>query len=243
MIEASTAELDFGPESGRGRFASWCIILGFTLIWIITSIAGVLVFFILGTILGMSFEVSLWFSTLVTYAVVIPITLLFLHYDGDLSSIRRMLRLETPKKAALLLAGIPLIVTIMDFILNLIYGLAYIGVFGEPSPPDIGVTWESSNLSIVLVLLSTVIIGPVAEELMFRGYVLDSIRKMHGDVLGIILSALLFGMIHFFDPYTVGMATLGGVLYGYIRVKTGSLWPSVVSHMIWNAMAMVVTYL
>jgi len=39
------------------------------------------------------------------------------------------------------------------------------------------------------------------------------------------------------------MATLGGVLYGYIRVKTGSLWPSVVSHMIWNAMAMVVTYL
>ena len=78
---------------------------------------------------------------------------------------------------------------------------------------------------------------------MFRGYVLDSIRKMHGDVLGIILSALLFGMIHFFDPYTVGMATVGGVLYGYIRVKTGSLWPSVVSHMIWNAMAMVVTYL
>ncbi len=199
-------------------------------------------FFILGTILGMSFEVSLWFSALVTYAVVIPITLLFLHYDGDLSSIRRMLRLETPKKAALLLAGIPLIVTIMDLILNLIYGFAYIGAFGEPSPPDIGVTWESSTLSIVLVLLSTVIIGPIAEELMFRGYVLDSIRKIHGDVLGIILSALLFGMIHF-DPYTVGMATLGGVLYGYIRVKTGSLWPSVVSHMIWNAMAMVVTYL
>ena len=243
MIEASTADLDFGPGSGRGRFAAWCIILGFTLIWIIVSIAGVLVFFILGRIFGMSFEVSLWFSTLVTYAVVIPITLLFLHYDGDLSSIRRMLRLETPKKAALLLAGIPLIVTIMDFILNLIYGFAYIGAFGEPSLPDIGVTWESSNLSIVLVLLSTVIIGPVAEELMFRGYVLDSIRKMHGDVLGIILSALLFGMIHFFDPYTVGMATLGGVLYGYIRVKTGSLWPSVVSHMIWNAMAMVVTYL
>ena len=243
MIEASTAELDFGPGSGRGRFAAWCIILGFTLIWIIVSIAGVLVFFILGRIFGMSFEVSLWFSTLVTYAVVIPITLLFLHYDGDLSSIRRMLRLETPKKAALLLAGIPLIVTIMDFILNLIYGFAYIGAFGEPSPPDIGVTWESSTLSIVLVLLSTVIIGPIAEELMFRGYVLDSIRKIHGDVLGIILSALLFGMIHFFDPYTVGMATLGGVLYGYIRVKTGSLWPSVVSHMIWNAMAMVVTYL
>ena len=77
---------------------------------------------------------------------------------------------------------------------------------------------------------------------MFRGYILDSIRRMHGDVVAIVVSALLFGMVHL-DPYTVGMATLGGVIYGYIRVKTGSLWPSMASHMIWNTIAMFVTYL
>lgn len=239
-IETGSPENESGDE--RGKIAAWCIVLGFTIAWILVLIVVGLLIVIIGAMVGMSLEMAMEFAILVSYAVAIPITLLFLHYDGDLSGVRRMLGLEGPRRAALLLVGIPVVVTIVDLILVVIYGIVYIEVFGEPTPPDIGVTWDSSTLSIILILLSTVIAGPIAEELMFRGYILDSIRRMHGDVVAIVVSALLFGMVHL-DPYTVGMATLGGVIYGYIRVKTGSLWPSMASHMIWNTIAMFVTYL
>jgi len=58
----------------------------------------------------------------------------------------------------------------------------------------------------------------------------------------VIISSLFFGLIHL-DPYTIGMATIGGLIYGFIRIRTGSLWPSIIGHMMWNAVALVVTYL
>jgi len=65
---------------------------------------------------------------------------------------------------------------------------------------------------------------------------LDAIREIHGDTVAVLGSAGLFGLLHI-EPYVVGYAALGGVIYGFVRVKTGSLWPSIVSHMVWNFLA------
>ena len=51
----------------------------------------------------------------------------------------------------------------------------------------------------------------------------------------------MFGILHI-DPYVAGMAALGGIVYGWIRIETGSLWPSIISHMIWNGIFFYVTY-
>ena len=107
---------------------------------------------------------------------------------------------------------------------------------------DIGVDWGSGPIALGLVIISTVIIAPIAEELMFRGYVLDSIRKMHGERVAIVISSFIFGLVHI-EPYTAGMAAIGGLIYGFVRVRTESLWPSIIGHMMWNGVALVLTYL
>ena len=86
------------------------------------------------------------------------------------------------------------------------------------------------------------ILTPISEELLFRGYILDSINRIHGKWPAILLSSLLFGLVHF-DPYIIGMATIGGVIYGWIRIRAGSLIPGIVAHAMWNTMALIVTYL
>ena len=154
-----------------------------------------------------------------------------------------MLTIDSTKSGLILLVGIPILVTVIDLIMVIGYGIGYELAFGVPEvETDIGVDWGSGPVALGMAVASTVIIAPIAEELMFRGYVLDSIRKMHGDWVAVVISALIFGLVHF-EPYTIGLAAIGGLIYGYLRVRTGSLWPSIIGHMLWNGIALVVTYL
>ena len=105
-----------------------------------------------------------------------------------------------------------------------------------------GLTIGSSSSALILTFISICILTPISEELLFRGYILDSINRIHGKWPAILLSSLLFGLFHF-DPYIIGMAAIGGVIYGWIRIRTGSLIPGIVAHAMWNTMALIVTYL
>ena len=116
--------------------------------------------------------------------------------------------------------------------------MLYIMLLGDPYIPEIVYYVDDSEYDLIIALsfVSTVIAAPVVEELLFRGYVLDAIREIHGDTVAVLGSAGLFGLLHI-EPYIVGYAALGGVIYGLVRIKTGSLWPSIVSHMVWNFFA------
>ena len=182
-------------------------------------------------------------SISLAYLVGIPLILLFMYSDKQLPDLLSKFTIESGKQAMTLMLAIPVIISIVDFILVIGYGLVYEFAFGIPEVnTEIGVDWGSGPVALGLVITSTVINAPIAEELMFRGYLLDSIRKMHGDWIAIVISSLIFGLIHI-EPYTVGMAMIGGLIYGYVRIRTGSLWPSIIGHMIWNGIALVVTYL
>jgi membrane protease YdiL (CAAX protease family) len=121
----------------------------------------------------------------------------------------------------------------------------WFGIFGEPSiNTDMGTYWESSSIDIALLFLSVAIVTPIVEELMFRGYILDAINRKHSDWTAIIWSSILFGLLHFLGgSFYIGSALIGGIIYGWIRVRTGSLLPSIACHMMWNMLALIWTYL
>lgn len=78
----------------------------------------------------------------------------------------------------------------------------------------------------------SVILAPLVEEVLFRGAVLGCLRK-YGDWFAIIMSALMFGLYH----GNVGQfvfASLIGVILGYLRVRTGSLLPGILLHLLNN---------
>jgi membrane protease YdiL (CAAX protease family) len=62
---------------------------------------------------------------------------------------------------------------------------------------------------------------PVFEELMFRGLLLDWLRKRLADRKGIAVSAVLFAVMHVY-PIAMPYAFLAGLFLGWLRIRTGS---------------------
>ncbi|MCC7383363.1 MAG: CPBP family intramembrane metalloprotease [Deltaproteobacteria bacterium] len=73
------------------------------------------------------------------------------------------------------------------------------------------------------------VLGPVAEELFFRGYVQSRLVDRWGAWVGIGLSALLFALIHI-DPMLIVSAAGAGVILGLLFLRTGSVRVTIVAH-------------
>lgn len=79
-----------------------------------------------------------------------------------------------------------------------------------------------------LSLLLTGVLAPIFEELMFRGLILERLRR-YGDGFAVAASALLFGMVHgnlFQMPYACAV----GVVLGWVAVHSGRLWQCILLH-------------
>lgn len=85
-------------------------------------------------------------------------------------------------------------------------------------------------------ILLTVFIAPLFEELVFRGVVLNDIRRSFGSFTAIIASALLFSVIHL-NMAQILPAFLAGIVFGYVYVVSRSIWSVIILHMINNALA------
>ena len=224
-------------------WVSWLIIITFLIAWWLLTIVGTLALWFALYWAGLSDGLAFSISSLVIAIILIPLVLLYIYVDGSLDRIKEMLKFGSLKRVLILILAIPIVVTIIDLILNMIYAVVWIGIFGEPSTnTDLGTDWESSSIDIAFLFLSVVIVTPIAEELLFRGYILDSIKRMHGDWPAIIGSALLFALVHF-NLFGMVPIIMAGVIYGWLRIKTGSLLPSIACHMMWNLMALSLTYL
>ena len=237
--------IDYSSEGvSKSKITSWAVILSFLVSWMAVLFIGGLAIFILLMIAGVGEGPAFSIGSIVIGIILIPMTLLFIYVDGSLERTRELIRFGTLKRGLTVGLAVPVFAMIVDNILVLIYGVMFVAMFGEPSIPELpgSTSWESSRSALVLSFISICILTPIYEELLFRGYILDSINRIHGKWPAILLSSLLFGLVHL-DPYIIGMATIGGVIYGWIRIRTGSLIPGIVAHAMWNTMALIVTYL
>ena len=88
--------------------------------------------------------------------------------------------------------------------------------------------------------MMAVVAAPLLEEIMFRGIILDGYLKNYRPWQGILVSALLFGVIHGNLPQGIGAFVLG-VFYGWFYWKTNSILPVIFLHLINNAIAFFAT--
>ncbi len=101
---------------------------------------------------------------------------------------------------------------------------------------------DKAHIGMRVALLPVVVLaGPAVEELLFRGALLSVLRTRLGDGWAIALSALIFGTVHLPDLawlwYAVPNLVLVGLFCAWLRVRSGSLWPSFVAHAANNALA------
>jgi sodium transport system permease protein len=84
-----------------------------------------------------------------------------------------------------------------------------------------------------LVLLA--VLPALCEELAFRGFILSGLRHLGHKWWAIVLSAVFFGVAHGILQQSI-LATLLGVVLGYLAVQSGSLFPGIVFHMTHNGL-------
>ena len=89
-------------------------------------------------------------------------------------------------------------------------------------------------------VLASCVVVPVAEELLFRGIVLKRVALFAGETIGIIYSALLFGLIHVNLVQFIYAALLGALL-AVIVVKTKRISLAVLGHATANLIAILRT--
>ena len=98
-------------------------------------------------------------------------------------------------------------------------------------------------LSFALLALTAIVAAPLFEEMMFRGFLQPLVSRTLGPVLGILLTAVLFGGLHAseyeFAWQYVAAITIVGLALGILRAKTDSTLPGTVMHGCFNAVSVV----
>ena len=109
--------------------------------------------------------------------------------------------------------------------------------------PQSWITQMEQNSSMIvsgspaMQILCVGIIGPIAEEVLFRGLILGGLSKTCNKWLAIIASAIVFGVVHG-HPIGIIYATCLGILIGWIFCKTGSLLSVILFHIAYNLMSL-----
>ena len=86
------------------------------------------------------------------------------------------------------------------------------------------------------MMLTSIVLAPVLEEILFRGIVQDSLTEKLGPLRGILIGACVFGIVHII-PQQVINAFFVGIVLGFIYYRSGSLVPVILIHMINNAIS------
>lgn len=90
-----------------------------------------------------------------------------------------------------------------------------------------------------LGIVSMALLAPLVEEMMFRGAIQNYfMRTSSNPWIGIIVTALIFGIVHM-NPQQIVYATLLGVVFGWIYYRTRSLLPVITGHVLNNSIAVI----
>ncbi|WP_224388840.1 CPBP family intramembrane glutamic endopeptidase [Pseudonocardia sp. ICBG1293] len=108
---------------------------------------------------------------------------------------------------------------------------------GDGQAPD-GATAIPGVFALVLVLAATAVQAST-EELLFRGYLLGTVRTGFGSGVAVAFSSVVFGLCHSFNSgatvvYVATTVALGALL-GVISLGRGGLWAACSFHTVWNA--------
>ena len=99
------------------------------------------------------------------------------------------------------------------------------------------ITWNP-RVSMPDVLLRPIIIylvTAVPEEFLFRGLIQNLLARWLGVPLGLAIGSVIFGLSHLPDPRYAVLATIAGVAYGWVYLRTGKVTASAITHALVDA--------
>ena len=98
---------------------------------------------------------------------------------------------------------------------------------------------QAPHLGSLLLVLAAV--PAVCEELAFRGFILSGLRRIGHKWGAIVGSSLFFGAAHGLLQQSLSASAVG-VVIGYVAVQTGSLWPGMLFHAVYNSLSLMMVW-
>jgi membrane protease YdiL (CAAX protease family) len=137
---------------------------------------------------------------------------------------------------------LPLVAAAAAHVGVLVYALVLI-VLGAEAPRQEGLEELFQSRAVLpLAGVATLLAAPVAEEIFFRGFIFPGLLRPFGLVGAMAASGFLFGAFHVTGTDTVALVLpfgLIGMLFAWIYYRTGSLWPSIATHLLFNLVSFV----
>lgn len=91
---------------------------------------------------------------------------------------------------------------------------------------------QGGPLPFILSFIGGAVFTPFGEEILFRGVIANALNR-YGAFAGIVLSSIIFGLAHGANVVTLA-AIVVGILSAILFRATGSIWPCVVLHGVYN---------
>ncbi|SFM37237.1 CPBP family intramembrane glutamic endopeptidase [Halopseudomonas yangmingensis] len=191
--------------------------------------------------LGHASGSALWLLVDGLYATALMLTSLWLAYLLWPDSSRQILAGSRTSRQCWLLAilGAVLLVLLADPLANWLDTLLDLSAL----PSGGGDVWsllEQRGALLLLGIWLTVVWVPLAEELIFRGWLFQGLRHTRAGMwLALPASSLIFALLHsFYSPGGMLVIGLLGLGLGWLRWYSTSLWPCVLGHALYNALTL-----
>ncbi len=82
------------------------------------------------------------------------------------------------------------------------------------------------------------LVAPVVEELTYRGLGFAAVRDAFGGIAAIVVTAVAFGLAHGL-VVALPVLTIFGLILGWLRWRTASLYPPIILHALFNGIALI----
>ena len=128
-------------------------------------------------------------------------------------------------------------ISVLAVVAFLAFGIAYSEIVGEPETQttleDLGA--EDSGSTLLAVGIMVIVLAPLTEEFLFRGFFYTALRSRFGILAAALIDGVVFGAIHVFvGPEAVPPLIVFGFLLCLVYELTGSLWPPIILHALNN---------
>ncbi|MCE9677769.1 CPBP family intramembrane metalloprotease [Shewanella sp. AS1] len=104
---------------------------------------------------------------------------------------------------------------------------------------------------VVFIALNTLMVG-FSEEIMFRGILFRAFEKAMNIWPAILITSVLFGAVHSLNVFITGdlmpalmqsiAATMSGLVFLAILLRTGSIWPAIIYHFFWDCLLFLISH-
>jgi len=221
--------------------------MGLTLpIWVVASfvlaqvIVGLLITLV--RVLGVSFDgINVTILSTVLTAVIYVIAIVIVIGLPWIIKKYRTSRAELgltryPEWLDLLLAPAGFVVYILLSALFMAFAMSYMTFIDFDQVQETGFSQLGPRFEYILAFVALVVLAPVAEEILFRGYLFGKLQKNVATWIAVLITSVVFAAVHL--AWNVGIDVFAlSIVLCLLRIVSNSLWPSILLHMLKNGIA------